>query len=68
MVESMLEKHSHLHYKPSRSLHQSSLKIDYIDHDNVDPTHKEKLVQEYQSIVGGLNWLTINTRPDFHLV
>ena len=66
MVDGMLEKHNLTHIKPSRSPYRSGLKIDRIEHDNVDPSQKAELVQKYQSIVGGLNWLTINTRPDIN--
>ena len=47
MIEDMLEKHNCSHYKESQSPNQSGLTIDCIEHDNVDPSQKEKLVREY---------------------
>ena len=43
-------------------------KINRIEHDGKDPSTKEKLVREYQSIVGSINWLTINTQPNINTV
>ena len=64
MIDGMLEKHNYSHCTTARSPYRSGLKIDRIELDGIDPSQKEKLVREYQSIVGGLNWLSINTRPD----
>ena len=64
MIECMLEKHNYAHCTGSQSLYRSGLKIDRIKHDNDHSSQKEKLVREYRPIVGGINWLTINTRPD----
>ena len=66
MVESMLDKFNLDHCKPSRSPYRSGMKIDRIEHDGVDPSQKEKFVKDYQSLIGGLNWLSINTRPDIN--
>ena len=66
MIEGMLEKHNYAHISGSRSSYRSGLKIDRIEHDGKDPSTKEKLVRTYQSIMGGINWLTINTRPDIN--
>ena len=44
------------------------MSINRIDHDGVDPQLKQRLVKEYQSLIGGLNWLSINTRPDINTV
>lgn len=66
MVEGMLEKHDYSNCKGSQSLYWSGLKIDCIEHDNVDSSQEEKIVQEYQFVVGGLNCLTINTQPDIN--
>ena len=66
MVEGMTEKHNLTHCKDPRSLYRLGLNIDRIKHDNVHPSQKEKLVREYQSIVGSVNWLTINTPPDIN--
>ena len=41
--------------------------IDRVLYDRTDPLQKPELVKEYQLILGGLNWLTINTRPEINL-
>ena len=41
--------------------------INQVPNNGLDPLHKHKLVKAYQSIMGGLNWLTINTRPDINV-
>ena len=66
MIEGMLEKHNYPDIAGSRSPYQSGLKIDRIEHDGKDPSTKTKLVRTFQSIMGGINWLTINTRPDIN--
>ena len=66
MVEGMLEKYNLSHCNSARSPYRSGLKIDRIEHDGKDPSTKEKLVREYQSIVGSKNWLTINTQPNIN--
>ena len=68
VIEGMLDKHNNSHCREARSPYQSGLKMDKIEHDNVYLSQKEKLMQEYQSIVGGINWLTINTQPDINTV
>ena len=64
MIESLLDKFNYEHCKPARTPYRSGLKINRIDNDGLDPSNKECLIKEFQSIVGGLNWLSINTRPD----
>ena len=66
MIEGMLEKHNYADIAGSRSPYRSGLKIVGIKHDGKDPFTKEKLVRTFQSIMGGINWLTINTRPDIN--
>ena len=68
MIEGMLEKYNLSQCNDARSSYRSGLKIDRIEHDGKDPSTKEKLVREYQSIVGSINWLTINTRPNINTV
>ena len=68
MIEGMLENHNLSQCNDARSLYRSGLKINRIEQDDKDPSTKEKLVREYQSIVGSINWLTINTRPDINTV
>jgi hypothetical protein len=38
--------------------------IDCIPHDGINPDAKPKLIKPYQRLVGGLNWLSLNTRPE----
>ena len=68
MIKCMVEKHNLSQCNDARSPYRSGLKIDRIEHDGKDLSTKEKLVREYQSIVGSINWLTINTRPNINTV
>ena len=38
--------------------------IDQIPHDGMDPWQETELLKAFQQILGGLNWFTINIRPD----
>ena len=40
------------------------MKINWIENDGAKPPKKERLVKDFQSLIGGLNWLSINTQPD----
>ena len=60
----MLDKFNMEQCKKARSPYRSGLKIDRIERNDIDPTQKPKLVHDYQSIIGCLNWLSINSRPD----
>ena len=66
MIEGMLERHQLEHCTTQHSPYRSGILINRIDHDGVDPLLKQRLVKEYQSLIGGLNWLSINTRPDIN--
>ena len=48
----------------SRTPYRSGIRIDRIEHDGIEPSNKAALVTAFQSILGSLNWLSINTRPD----
>ena len=50
--------------KPSRTPYRLGYVIDGVPLDGIDPLQKPELVKVFQQILGGLNWLTINTRPD----
>ena len=63
-VDQMLEKHKLTDCKPSRTPYRSGLVIDRVKRDDIKPEDKEELVNSFQSIMGGLTWLSINTRPD----
>ena len=66
MIKGMLEKHQLEQCTTARSPYRSCISIDRIDHDGIDPQLKQRLVKEYQLLIGGLNWLSINTRPDIN--
>ena len=55
MIEGMLEKHQLEHCTTAQSPYRSSISIDIIDHDGIDPQLKQRIVKEYQSLIGGLN-------------
>lgn len=63
-IEGMLDKFNMDQCKQARTPYQSGLKIDHIEHDDVEPISKHKLVNDFQSLIGGLNWLSINSHPD----
>jgi Reverse transcriptase (RNA-dependent DNA polymerase) len=70
-IYKMLEKHGmespdshHLVKTPFRS----GIVIDSLPHDGINPKHKPMLVTQFQSIVGGLNWLSTSTCPDITAV
>ena len=64
-VYKMLEQHGmdDGHY-PVATPYKSGLPIDRRPHDGIPPDQKPDLLAKYQSIVGGLNWLSLSTRPD----
>ena len=71
-AQNLVERHR-LHtsnVNPSSSPYRSGVPIDSIpasDVDDSDPTFVRRR-QSYQSLVGGLNWLATNTRPDLSTV
>lgn len=53
---------------PSNRIYKQELSIDRVNRDNV-PLHNEKeFLQSYQSLLGGLTWLMINTRLDLGVI
>ena len=46
------------------SPYRSGLPIDRIPHDGIPPENKLSMVRRYQSVMGGLVWLSTQTRPD----
>lgn len=64
-IEGMLHKFNLTHISPASTPHRSGLKINRIDQDGATVNSKA-FTQRYQSIMGCLNWLTINTRPDIN--
>ena len=63
-IEGMLQKFNLQHLSTTNTPYRSGLKIDRIDRDGKDVSTKQDLLKRYQSIIGGLNWLCINSRPD----
>ena len=63
-MEQLLERNKLIKCKPSRTPYCSGYVIDGAPHDGIDPLQKPELVKAFQQILEGLNWLTINTRPD----
>ena len=64
MIEGLLEKIQLDPCKPAHTPYQSGLKIDWIENNSAKPPKKERLVKDFQSLIGDLNWLSINTQPD----
>jgi hypothetical protein len=46
------------------SPYRSGLTIDSIARENITPDNKPEIVKPFQRMVGGLNWLSVSTRPD----
>jgi hypothetical protein len=70
-IYKMLEKHgmdSPDSHHPVKTPFHSGIVIDSLPHDGIDPKHKPTLVTQFQSMVGGLNWLSTSTRPDITAV
>ena len=65
-TKQILEQFKLEHCKTAQTPYMIGLKFDCIDHDNKPKSEKEHFIQEYQSIIGCLNWLRINTRPDIN--
>ena len=63
-IDDMLNRHGMEECTPSRTPYRSGIRIDRIEHDGIEPSKKAALVTAFQSILGSLNWLSINTRPD----
>ena len=51
-------------HHPVDSPYRSGYPIDRVPHDGLPPESKPQLVQKYQSVVGGLLWLSLSTRLD----
>ena len=63
-IESMLEEFDLLDANPVNNIYRSGFAIDRIRPDGIDPSEKRPLVKSYQRLVGGLNWLSLCTRPE----
>ena len=60
----MLEQFDLVNAHPVRTPFCSSHVIDRNPHDGKPPADKPALVKAYQSLVGGLNWISLSTHPD----
>ena len=65
--EQLIERFGMEHCTPSERLYKSGLVIDRIDRDNFPATAYAEFTKEYQSLMGGLQWLVTNTRPDLNV-
>ena len=63
-VHRMLEQFDLVNAHPVRTPFRSGHVIDRNPHDGKPPADKPALVKAYQSLVGGLNWISLSTRPD----
>ena len=63
-VEQLMEDHGLADSNPVHTVYRSGISIDRIKHDGVDPDDKKVLVKSFQKLVGGLNWLSLCTRPE----
>jgi len=61
-VTELLERHGLADCNPSPTPYRSGFVIDRIPTDNEPPT--DELVTQFQSLMGGLTWIFISTRPD----
>ena len=65
-IKQMIERFKLEHCTTAQIPYRSGLKIDCIEHNNKPRSEKEHFIQKYQSIIGCLNWLSINTLPDIN--
>jgi hypothetical protein len=63
-IESMQEEFGMADSNANATPFRSGAAIDRIPHDGVDPYDKPDIIKPYQRLVGGLNWLSLNTRPE----
>lgn len=63
-IESLLEEHKMDDCNSVPTPYRAGVVIDQLPHDDVPPDNKPHLVKPYQQLLGGLNWLSLNTRPD----
>ena len=67
-VEGLLEKHGMTDCTLAKTPFRSGCKIDRIEDDGIASDDKKDFITKYQSIMGCINWLCINTRPDIATV
>lgn len=63
-VEALVEKHGMSECKLARTPYRLGCVVDCIPDDGVPLDKKAPLIKAYQSIIGCINWLCINTRPN----
>ena len=53
--------------KPTDTPYRFGLKMDRIIKEELPVSKQDAFVTQYQSLLGCLNWLTINTQPDVNM-
>ena len=64
MIENLREKNKYHYCKGCFTPYCSGLKIDCIKCNDIAPEEKVDFVQNFQHIIWGLDWLSINMSPD----
>ena len=67
-IESLLDQFNMGDCNPVHNVYRSGFPIDRIPKDDTNPSEKTELVKQYQSLVGGLNWLSLSSRPEITTV
>ena len=65
-IESMLDQFGLTDCNLVLNVYRSGFPIDRLPDNGVDPEDKKELVKQYQSLVGGLNWISLSTHPEGH--
>ena len=63
-IEQLLDKFNMSECNEVKTPYRSGMPIDRIPRDNTPKEQKADLIKRYQSFMGGMVWLSINTRPD----
>ena len=63
-IESLLEQYDMADCNPVQNVFRTGFPINRIQPDRLKPEDKINLVKQYQSLVGGLNWLSLSTHPE----
>lgn len=60
-IEGMLKKFDLTECIPTKTPYRSGYPIDIIPHDGIPAENKKAAIKTFQSILGGINWVAINT-------
>ena len=66
-VEQLLDRFDMTECVPSNRLYKQGFPIDRIPQTGPPSDKEEEFIKEYQSLMGGLTWLVISTRPDINV-